>query len=203
MRERLGIFGGTFNPVHLGHVAVAEAAARAFRLARVLVVPAHVSPFRTAEAAPAPDAARLAMVRLACADHPVLEPSDAEIRRGGVSYAVDTVRTVAAAHPGAEIFFILGMDSLSGLARWHEAAALCRLCSFIVLARPGVPRVPPPPGARVEYLEGDPHDVSSTDIRRRLAAGESVDGLVAPAVAAYIRENLLYLKQRPTGEVIP
>lgn len=160
---RIGIFGGSFNPIHLGHVGVAERAAAAHGLAKVLVVPAHVSPFKTTGPAPLDDAIRWRLVRLACEGHPLLEPCDVELRRGGVSYTIDTVRAVKALYPVAELYLIVGEDSLAGLPQWRsyrELAALCRFVSF--------------PRTRE----------SSTEVRRRLAAGEPVEELVGPRVAA-------------------
>lgn len=163
MRERIGIFGGSFDPIHRGHVGVAERAARDLSLDRVLVVPAHVSPFKTEGLPPMDDALRWRLVQLACEGHPRLQPCDIDLRRGGVSYAIDTVRAVAAAHPGAEIFFIVGEDAAAGLPQWRAYDDLHRLCRFAVYPRTRE---------------------SSTEIRRRLARGASDGGMLDPKVAA-------------------
>ncbi len=167
MTERLGIFGGSFNPIHLGHVGVAERAAAECGLLRVLVVPAKVSPFKTGEPPPLPDALRWRLVEAACAGHPLLVPCDVELRRGGVSYAVDTVRAIRADNPGAELYFIVGEDSVAGLPRWREWETLRTLCRFVSFPRTRE---------------------SSTEIRRRMKAGDSYGDLVPPAVAKILRE---------------
>ena len=158
--ERIGIFGGTFNPIHSGHVGVALRAAAERSLDRVLVVPAARNPFKEGCGA---DALRWTLVKYACAPHPLLEPCDIELRRGGVSYTIDTVREIRAMHPGAELFLILGEDSLVGLPHWYRYDELSRLCRFVSFPRTRE---------------------SSTEIRRRLEAGEPVEDLVGPRVAA-------------------
>ena len=161
--KRIGIFGGPFNPIHLGHVGVAERAAAEYGLSKVLVVPAHVSPFKTEGATPMDDDLRWRLVQVACEGHPLLEPCDIELRRGGVSYAIDTVREIKALYPDAELFFIVGEDSVAGLPHWRSFDELAKLCRFV-----SFPRTPE----------------SSTEIRRRMENGESLEGLVNPRVAA-------------------
>lgn len=168
MRDRLGIFGGSFNPIHLGHVGVAERAADAYSLARVLVIPAKVSPFKAGDPPPLPDDLRWRLVQTACAGYPRLEPCDLELRRGGVSYAVDTVRAVQAAHPASDLYFIVGEDSVAGLPRWKDWDVLRTLCTFVSFPRTRE---------------------SSTEIRRRWAAGEDFDDLVDPKVAAILHQT--------------
>ena len=160
---RIGIFGGSFDPIHLGHVGIAERAAAEHGLSKVLVVPAHRSPFKVAGPMPLDDDFRWRLVRLACEGHTLLEPCDIELRRGGVSYTIDTVREIRAMYPDADLFFIVGADSLEGLPHWRCYDELSRMCTFV-----SYPRTPE----------------SSTEVRRRLAEGESVDGLVDPRVAA-------------------
>lgn len=178
MTERLGIFGGSFNPIHLGHVGVAERAAAEYGLSRILVVPAKVSPFKTGEPPPLPDELRWRLVEAACAGSPLLVPCDVELRRGGVSYAVDTVRAVKADNPGAELYFIIGEDSVVGLPRWREWDALQALCRFVSFPRTRE---------------------SSTEIRRRMRAGEPYDDLVPPAVAKILGEFAGAAAGRPDG----
>ena len=160
--RRIGIFGGSFNPIHLGHIGVAERAAADCGLSKVLVVPAHVSPFKTVGPAPLDDALRWRLVQIACEGHPLLEPCDIELRRGGVSYTIDTVREIKARYPDAELFFIVGEDSVAGLPYWRSYDELAKLCCFVSFPRTRE---------------------SSTEIRRRLEAGEPIDGLVDPRVA--------------------
>ena len=150
--------------MHNGHVGIARRAVAAFGLDRLLVVPAAVSPFKTG-APPSRAYDRLALLRAAFADVPKVVVDDRELRRGGVSYAIDTVREIAAENPGAELIFLVGEDSVAGLPRWKDYGALAKLCTFR-----SFPRTPE----------------SSTEVRRRLAAGESVADLVPPAVAEFL-----------------
>ncbi len=166
--ERIAIFGGSFNPIHNGHVRVALRAAAEQGFDRVLVTPAKTSPFKTDGAtAFFTDEERWRMVVAACAERPPLVACDVELRRGGVSYSIDTVRAVRAAHPGDEIFFIVGEDAAAGLPRWRDADELRRLAKFVTFPR---------------TME------SSTEIRRRIAAGEAWDDLVPEPVGRIIRE---------------
>ena len=161
--RRIGIFGGSFNPIHLGHVGVAERAARAHGLSKVRVVPAHVSPFKTDGPAPLDDALRWRLVQIECEGHPLLVPCDIELRRGGVSYAIDTVREIKTRNPDAELFFIVGEDSVAGLPHWRSYDELAKLCRFVSFPRTRE---------------------SSSEVRRRMEVGETIEGLVDPRVAA-------------------
>ena len=133
----IGIYGGSFDPVHYGHLSVAKAALARLAPERLIVVPANVSPFKTAAR---PDALaalpeRLAACRAVFAQLPGVEVDDRELRRGGVSYAIDTVREIAAENPGAELVFVIGEDSVAGLPRWKDYDELRRLCRFEVFPR--------------------------------------------------------------------
>ena len=169
--RRIGIFGGSFNPIHSGHLGIALKALSDWSLDRLYVVPARVSPFKT-DAPPDKvtagftDAQRLTMVEAACAADPRLVPWTIELERGGVSYAIDTVRAARERHPEAEVFFVIGEDSVEGLPRWKDWETLRTLCRFVAYPRTRE---------------------SSTEIRRRLAAGESIADLVPPAVATALR----------------
>ena len=156
---RIGILGGSFNPVHNGHLGLARRAIASLALDRLLVIPANVSPFKVASEASQSQITfdRLALVRRAFASIPEAVVDDREMRRGGVSYAIDTVREIAAENPGAELLFIVGEDAAAGLPRWKDYEELKKLCRFVPFPRTAE---------------------SSTEIRRRLAAGESVEGLV-------------------------
>ena len=165
---RLGIYGGSFNPVHSGHVRVAVSAIDTLALDRLIVIPAAVSPFKVGGAAAgAPKWDRLELVRLAFEGVLRVTIDERELRRGGVSYAIDTVREVASENPGAEIFFIIGEDSVEGLPRWKDWPELQKLCTFKAFPRTRE---------------------SSTEIRRRLAAGESIADLVPPRVASALTD---------------
>ena len=131
----IGIFGGSFDPVHNGHVGIARRAIAEFNLDRLLVIPAAVSPFKTDSAPKALGYDRLELVRAAFADVPEAVVDDRELRRGGVSYAIDTVREIAAENPGAELVFIIGEDSVEGLPRWKDYEELKKLCTFQAFPR--------------------------------------------------------------------
>ncbi len=199
----LCIFGGTFNPIHLAHVKVAEAAFRQLTLDRLLLIPSFIPPHKQTDRLIAARH-RLRMAALAIADRDGWAVSDIEIERGGRSYSIDTVRTVIAEHALQDPpYFLIGADMLQDLATWKDVAQLVTLCQFVVVARPGRPLDPSPalPAAigREEAhavcqrkVDVPPMDVSSTDIRRRAADGLPYEHLVPPAVAEYIRQNRLY-----------
>jgi len=210
--RRLGVLGGTFDPVHFGHLDAAEAARRALDLSEVLFVPAHDPPHRPADPHAA-DAHRFAMVALAINGCPAYRVSDLELRRGGNSYTADTLRSLHADGWGAlQIFFILGADAFAEIATWHEFPAVLDLAHFAVVARPGatldraVARTPalrgrlrqPPdaagsgPDTGIILIEADTRDVSSTSIRAHLSAGQSIDHLVPSSVARHIAAHHLY-----------
>jgi len=200
--SRTGILGGTFNPVHLGHLLLAEAAAEAYELSRVLLIPCAAPPHKSV-----PDLAasehRLAMLKAAVESSLLLEVSDAEIARGGVSYAVDTVRELKRENPGVEWFFILGSDMLAELHQWRDVYRLLDMCRFVTFGRPGLEpdslkaedlRLRPPWPERLlrDARPGRRVDISSREIRYRVAEGMSIRYLVPPEVEMYIAEHGLY-----------
>jgi len=200
--DRLGILGGTFNPVHLGHLMMAQDALERFRLDRVIFMPCARPPHKAARDL-APDADRLAMLRRAVRGDPRFTVSDLEIRRGGISYTIDTIKALQRNHPRARLHFIIGSDSLFELHAWREVGELLRRCVFIALERPGYSlarmtarrlRLPEPWPRRLArtVFRGHVMEISSTEIRARAAAGLSLRYLVAPAVAGYIRSKKLY-----------
>jgi len=188
---KIGIYGGSFDPVHLGHLLVAQAAMEELRLDRLFFIPAARSPFKT-DAKPAPDALRLQLLRLALAGKTNCEIDAQEIQRGGISYTVDTLRDYAKRFAGAELFYLIGADNAAKLNEWREPAELARLAEFVAMPRPGggVPVFPSPFGGRV--LKGFPLGVSSSQIRARAKAGLSLQHLVPAAVAETITATKLY-----------
>lgn len=166
----IGIYGGSFNPVHNGHLRVAEKALAELKLERLYVIPAAVSPFKTGDA-PGRKFDRLLLTRLAFNGMDKVHVDDRELRRGGVSYAIDTVREIAGQNPGAELFFVIGEDSLEGLPRWKDWETLKTLCTFKVFERTAE---------------------SSTEIRARLQRGEPIADLVPAAVAEFIAKAVEY-----------
>ena len=198
---RIGILGGTFDPIHFGHIATARAALECAELHRVLFIPSAQPPHRAAAVAPA--AERLEMCRLAVKQHEVFEVSDVEMRRGGASYTSDTLAELKRTHPQDELSLILGWDAAKLFATWHEPEKVKELASFVVVSRPGMPA----PGADELTAAGlDPAqvvlclqptpDISGSALRRAIARGESIAEKVPEPVARYIAEHHLYMDNR-------
>jgi nicotinate-nucleotide adenylyltransferase len=188
---KLGIYGGSFDPVHAGHILVARAAIEELRLQRLFFVPAARSPFKQ-ESQPAPDELRLRLLRLALGGMNDCEVDRQEIDRGGTSYTIETLRHFTRSFPGAELFFLIGADNATTLAQWREAAELARLAVFVVVPRPGEAGPVFPPTFRGRILKGFPIQVSSSDIRARLKAGLPTDHLVPAPVAEALRGEKAY-----------
>lgn len=183
--------GGSFDPIHLGHLAVAEQARDQLGLEEVVVMPAG-RPWQKSPVASAED--RYQMTQLAVEGMPGVSVSRIEIDRDGPTYTVDTLRELGEREPGAELWLLVGADTLAGLDTWREPEEVARLARFAVAARPGsgVPHELSVRGVPAVVLEIAEIDVSSTDIRRRLARGDSVQGLLSPQVEDYIRARGLY-----------
>jgi nicotinate-nucleotide adenylyltransferase len=190
--ERIGLFGGSFDPVHLGHLLVAQAAQEELELARLFFIPAAQSPFKP-ESAPTPAPVRLCLLRLALAGKTWCEIDEQEIQRGGVSYTINTLRDYAVHFPQAQLFNLIGADHLAQLPKWRAAEELARLVEFVVIPRPGQVEAPIPAPFRGRWLAGFPLGISSSQIRARVKAGQPVDHLVPSPVAEAIRNNRLYL----------
>lgn len=196
------MFGGTFNPIHRGHVTVARAAVERLGLSRLVLMPSASPPHKSSEEL-APSEDRLAMCRLAAAEDARLAVSDLELRRPPPSYTVDTLAELQREHPAAELLLVIGADMLRDFHLWRRFDEIARLSRLITLPRPGVTVGPLTELRRalgdaaaaqiLRDVQDTPLvDVSSTEIRRRLAAGRSVDDLVPQAVARYIVEHRLY-----------
>jgi len=188
---KLGIFGGSFDPVHLGHLLVAQAAMEELGLDRLFFIPAAQSPFKP-ESKPAPDSVRLQLLRLALAGKSNFEVDDQEIRRGGISYTVDTLRVYAGRFPKAKLFYLIGADNAAKLTAWREPAELARLAEFGAIPRSGGPAAVFPAPFRGRMLRGFPFEVSSSEIRARVKAGLPIENLVPAVVAEAIRNGPLY-----------
>ena len=202
MGSRIAIFGGTFNPVHVGHLIAAQDAHEIMGIDRTIWVPVAEPPHK-----PSPDLApgddRLRMVNLAVAGDPRFEISDMELRRAGPSYSIDTVRECLRRLPDAEICFLIGSDSLADLHTWREIRALLDLCRFVTVARPGFDaaginperlRLPRETCAALlaNVVEVHPVAVSSSEVRARVARGLPIRYLVPDPVVSWIRERGLY-----------
>lgn len=216
MKDRIGLFGGTFNPVHLGHLKAAEDVRGAFLLDKVLLVPSYIPPHKeSVEVATAAD--RFRMVELACGGHDGLVPSRVEVDARQKSYSVLTLAKIRGLFPEAWIFFILGTDAFLEIGTWREYERVLAECLFIVMTRPGtgLESAADVLGGRLrdrihKIGEGEEPDeslfsrfsifllplkaldISSTDIRNRVRHERSLDGLVPEPVANYIRDHHLY-----------
>lgn len=211
---KIGIFGGTLNPVHFGHLRTAEEVREAFSLDQVLFVPSAFPPHKRREEVESP-LQRIEMTRIAIDGNPFFDLSDMEVRRGGFSYSVDTVDEVKNNRPDAEIYFILGVDAFFEIDSWKDYRRFLSLCNFIIVTRPGYEKrslgeslplevrrdfcydaakgsYSHTSGHCLYFLEVTLLDISSTDIRRRLKAGRSVKYLLPPNVEEYIIKNALY-----------
>lgn len=190
------MFGGTFDPIHLGHLRAAENALESLELDRVAFIPAGTPPHRVEPSSSALD--RFAMTALATAGHPCFAVSDVELRRDGPSYTVDTVDGLRRESPEAEVFVIVGSDTFPEMATWREHERLMALCTVAVVARPGEARAEAErPGAggpapRVARVEGPGLDISASAIRGRVRQRKSIRYLVPDAVADYIAKRALY-----------
>jgi nicotinate-nucleotide adenylyltransferase len=214
--ETIGLFGGTFDPIHLGHLRAAAEVRRLTGLDRILFVPSYIPPHKAAGGAASP-ADRLRMVELACRRRAGFEASPLEVEARGKSYSIRTLRQVRAMSPRARLFFIVGVDAFLDIGTWHEYRKVLAECVFLVIGRPGFDlerardvldgrlrkvtgplaeagslsgRVPP--RFRVILVPIRALDVSSTGVRERVRRGASLEGLVPGAVAAYIRQHQLY-----------
>ena len=190
--KRLALYGGSFDPVHLGHVLVAQAAWEELKLDRVIFIPAAQSPFKPSREL-APPTERLRLLRLALAGRSYCEIDPIEIDRGGVSYTIDTVREYQQRFPEARIFYLIGADHVPLLPKWRESAELARLVSFVCIPRPGEPRAQAAEGFQLIELHGFPLGVSSSQIRERVRMGLPLDLLTGSAVAEAILHKKLYL----------
>jgi nicotinate-nucleotide adenylyltransferase len=204
--ERVGILGGMFNPPHIGHLALARAAASGLGLRRVLLTPVLIPPHKPARWDPGAEH-RLRMCQLAIAEDPRLDVCTLELERPGPSYTVDTLRAIHASTPDAELTLIVGADMARTLASWREPHEILKLASLAVAEREDTSRrdvldaLSSLDGeTRTEFVEMPRLDISSSLVRKRLTSGEPIDELVGAKVAAYIAEHELY-GRRPAPSV--
>lgn len=198
---RIGLFGGSFDPLHLGHLILAEQCREQARLDQVWFVPAATSPLKQ-HGPVATNRQRLEMLQLGLAGHDAFRVEECELKRGGVSYTVETLRELQASHPGHAWFLLMGGDSLADFARWREPQEICERALPLVYQRPGHPAElsllqPFVSAERLAEIEqaavvSRQIEISSTDLRRRLAAGSSVRYLVPRSVEIYLQNNRVY-----------
>ncbi len=198
----IGILGGTFDPIHLGHLHMAEAVYNSMKLEKIVFIPAFVPPHKIGwDYAPAQD--RFAMTSLAVKEYPHFAVSDMELRRNGVSYTIDTLRELRALHPDEQLYFIIGADSVVQLHTWNSIYEMLDLATFVAAGRPGyagvrdevVRNLGAEAAAKIILLHTPEYDISSTAIRSKIRENASLDGLVPQAVEKYIYEHSLYKKQ--------
>jgi len=200
MGQQIGVLGGTFDPVHFGHLAIAEEARVRQSLDIVLFVPARVQPLRQSERVSSPEH-RAAMLERAVLGNPTFQLSRIEFERAGPSYTVDTMALLWERYPrGSEFFFILGIDALPDLPRWKDPKQLMSLCRFLVFQRPGYDIEPrllflkyPLLRDRIVLIEGPQLQISGSDLRRRVRQGLPIRYQVPDDVEEYIRSHRLYL----------
>lgn len=200
--ERLGILGGSFNPVHTGHLLLAQTALEQFDLDRILFMPCAVQPHKSAELL-APAALRETMIEAAILDNLSFDLLDIELRRGGVSFSVDSLREIKNLYPHADLFFLIGTDTLTDLHRWKDIYTILELCTFAVFSRPGFDaqglspeqlrlRSPWPERLLQNICRLRQIDISSSDVRHRVAEGLSIRYLVPQTVEMILMEHHLY-----------
>lgn len=199
-KKRLGIMGGTFDPIHYGHLVAAEMARVEFGLDKVLFIPTGTPPHKQGREISAAEM-RFEMVRLAVEDNPYFEASRLEIERGGFSYTVDTLKTLQEKFMDCELYFITGADALREIFTWHEPQKIFSMAYVIGVTRPGFETVDflnktwqehPETSGRIKFFEVPALAISSTDIRARARRGEPVRYLLPESVRSFIEKNQLY-----------
>ena len=198
----LGILGGTFDPIHLGHLHIAEAVFAQIALEQIVFIPAFVPPHKLGQDY-APAKHRYAMTELAVQSFPQFSVSDMELRRSGVSYTIDTLRELHKLYPEKKLYFIIGADSVAQLHTWNSIEEMLQLATFVAAGRPGyegvmdevVRHLGKEAAEHILLLHTPEYDISSTEIRTRIRSGQSLAGLVPREVEAYIKEHELYKKQ--------
>lgn len=192
--KKTGIFGGAFNPVHNGHIRLAEEAVKQLKLRRLLIIPTYVSPHKSTELLPYED--RAEMCRRAFGHIPGAEVSDIEVRLGGTSYSINTIRALKELYPDENFFLLIGGDMLFSFDKWYRYESILKETKVCAAARDSDSLVDMMEYAnelgRIKVLPTNAVEMSSTEVRERIAAGGDISGMVPQSVADYIRENKLY-----------
>ena len=184
---RLGVFGGAFNPIHLGHLILAETARESLSLDRIVFIPTYKPPHKSSKEL-LPGAQRLEMIRLAIREQPAFVASEIELEQQKTSYSIDTIKALHAQLPQAKLFLLIGEDMLA--VRWFAWEEIKRLCTVVAAHRPGSKAVRK--GTGVKWLEMPQVEIASSNIRARLRAGRSIRYLIPPAVERYLEQHQLY-----------
>jgi nicotinate-nucleotide adenylyltransferase len=208
--QRIGIVGGSFNPIHIAHLIIADRFVEQMNLDACFFVPAHQSPFKRGQGVPdASPAQRLTMVERAVEQHTRFRVSDIELRRGGVSYTIDTLRELRRANPDATLFLLIGSDQAIEFVRWHEWEQILREAQLCVVRRPflltnemenRITETLTVDGREPVWISAPLLEISSTEIRHRVAAGRTINYLTVKAVRDFIEEQGLYVQApEPNG----
>lgn len=197
LHVKIGFLGGSFDPVHFGHLLAAQDAYEQFKLDRLVIVPAAQAPLKAHDTKSSIED-RLAMLRVATEWDTRFEVSDLELRRGGISYTIDSARHFRAQYPKDDLYWVIGGDQLPQLHLWKDIGELAKLVEFIFLERPGYPvkAAPDIPGLRLHRVDGHLLAISSTELRERTRRHLSLDYFVPHKAIVYIREKELYLDRR-------
>lgn len=194
---RLAVFGGTFDPIHFGHLRIAEEARDRLGFERILFVPNYVSPFKAGQSVTSGEQ-RAQMVERAIRENPAFSISRWEVEREKPSFTIETIRAIRSQYADYELYFLAGMDAVRDLPKWHEPEELLSLVQFVTATRPGVDirdvldALPDDWEKRIMFMEMPGLDISATDLRRRVAEGRSIRYLLPPAVEDYIHAHGLY-----------
>ena len=193
MPQRIGILGGSFDPIHIGHLIIAQDAQEQFQLDSVLFIPAHQAPLKSKRSTATPQQ-RWRMTQLAVENEPCFVACDIEIKVGGTNYSVDTVRSLLDAYPDSELHWILGADQIAQLHHWREIETLCQLTRFIAFEREGssCSNADLPSHAKILFAPSRLIQISSTEIRERLKSGRDVKYFLPPPVFDYIKAENPY-----------
>jgi nicotinate-nucleotide adenylyltransferase len=190
--QRIGVFGGTFDPIHEAHLRIAKAALQQARLDRVLFVVAAHPPHKSRRRLHASAEERLSMVEAALADEPQMEASRVELDREGPSYTAETLEGLQRQYPAAQLFLILGLDSLAELPKWRHPERILAVAHVLAAPRPGAYQIPEILNGRYTLLELEPVEVSSTEVRNRAANREPYEELLPPPVRRYVKKHGTY-----------
>lgn len=188
--SKIGVFGGAFDPLHIGHLIIAERSIEEFKLQKIIFIPTNIPPHKPPPLASALD--RLELVKIAVQDKPYFEVSDMEIKRKGVSYWINTLRELKKGYPKDEIFTLIGMDEAIYFMNWKEPEEILKLSRFIIITRPeSRGEVTSPLHEKADFIELN-LDISSTEIREHIRNGKSIKHLVPEEVEVYIKRKKLY-----------